>query len=49
MKLKVSNPFAGMVSFIFFFAIGLGAYIWVIMSELLPGTIRSKALYSTIF
>ena len=40
---------AGMVSFIFFFAIGPGAYILVIMSELLPGAIRSKVLSIALF
>ncbi|APD50717.1 sugar porter family MFS transporter [Francisella hispaniensis] len=40
---------AGMISFIFFFAIGPGAYVWVIMSELLPGAIRSKALSIALF
>ena len=40
---------AGMVSFIFFFAIGPGTYIWVIMSELLPRAIRSKALSIALF
>ena len=40
---------AGMVSFIFFFAIGSGAYMLVIMSELLPGAIRSKALNIALF
>ncbi|QIV95914.1 sugar porter (SP) family MFS transporter [Allofrancisella inopinata] len=40
---------AGLISFIFFFAIGPGAYVWVIMSELLPNNIRSKALGTALF
>lgn len=40
---------AGFISFIFFFAIGPGAYVWVIMSELLPNNIRSKALGIALF
>ena len=40
---------AGFVSFIFFFAIGPGAYVWVIMSELLPTSIRSKGLAVALF
>ena len=39
----------GFISFIFFFAIGPGAYVWVIMSELLPNNIRSKALGIALF
>lgn len=39
----------GFICFIFFFAIGPGAYIWVIMSELLPTQIRSKALAIALF
>ena len=40
---------AGFISFIFFFAIGPGAYVWVIMSELLPTNIRSKGLAVALF
>ncbi|MDE5035622.1 MFS transporter, partial [Francisella tularensis] len=32
----------GFILYIFFLAIGPGAYIWVIMSVLLPTNIRSK-------
>lgn len=39
----------GFVSFVFFFAIGPGSYVWVIMSELLPNNIRSKALGVALF
>ncbi len=39
----------GFLCFIFFYAIGPGAYIWVIMSELLPNAIRSKALGMALF
>ncbi|MGQ4001941.1 sugar porter family MFS transporter [Francisellaceae bacterium CB300] len=39
----------GLVVFIFFFALGPGAYVWVIMSELLPTQIRSKALAVALF
>ncbi|MED7819281.1 MULTISPECIES: sugar porter family MFS transporter [unclassified Francisella] len=39
----------GFLCFIFFYAIGPGAYIWVIMSELLPNGIRSKALGIALF
>ena len=39
----------GFLCFIFFYAIGPGAYIWVIMSELLPNGIRSKALGMALF
>ncbi|MED7789054.1 sugar porter family MFS transporter [Francisella sp. 19X1-34] len=39
----------GFLCFIFFYAIGPGAYIWVVMSELLPNGIRSKALGMALF
>lgn len=39
----------GFISFVFFFAIGPGSYVWVIMSELLPNSIRSKALGIALF
>ena len=39
----------GLIIFIFFFAIGPGAYVWVIMSELLPTQIRSKGLAVALF
>ncbi|MBK2078386.1 sugar porter family MFS transporter [Francisella tularensis] len=39
----------GFILYIFFFAIGPGAYIWVIMSELLPTNIRSKGLAVALF
>lgn len=39
----------GFLSFIFFFAIGPGAYVWVIMSELLPSSVRSKGLSIALF
>jgi sugar porter (SP) family MFS transporter len=39
----------GLIVFIFFYALGPGAYIWVIMSELLPTQIRSKALGVALF
>ncbi|KFJ42022.1 MFS transporter [Francisella philomiragia] len=39
----------GFILYIFFFAIGPGSYIWVIMSELLPTNIRSKGLAVALF
>ncbi|GAB4223168.1 MAG: sugar porter family MFS transporter [Francisella sp.] len=39
----------GLILYIFFFAIGSGAYIWVILSELLPTAIRSKGLAVALF
>ena len=41
--------FAGLISFIFFFAVGPGAVIWVILSELLPTAVRSKGLAVALF
>lgn len=39
----------GFILYIFFYAIGPGAYVWVIMSELLPTNIRSKGLAIALF
>ena len=39
----------GFISFVFFFAIGPGSYVWVLMSELLPNNVRSKALGIALF
>ncbi|WP_150468411.1 sugar porter family MFS transporter [Francisella sp. SYW-9] len=39
----------GLICFVFFFAIGSGSYVWVILSELLPNNIRSKALGLALF
>ena len=39
----------GLIAYIIFFAIGPGAYIWVIMSELLPTSFRSKGLAIALF
>lgn len=39
----------GFCFYAFFFAIGPGAYIWVMMSELLPTNIRSKGLSVALF
>jgi len=40
---------SGLLLFIFFFAVGPGALIWVMMSELLPTAIRSKGLAVALF
>ena len=40
---------AGLLLFIFFFAVGPGALVWIIMSELLPTAVRSKGLAVALF
>lgn len=39
----------GLLLFIFFFAAGPGALVWIIMSELLPTAVRSKGLAVALF
>ncbi|MFT6834143.1 MAG: SP family galactose:H+ symporter-like MFS transporter [Francisellaceae bacterium] len=39
----------GILLFIIFYAIGPGAFIWVILSELLPNLVRSKAMAMALF
>jgi hypothetical protein len=40
---------AGILGFIFFYAVGPGALIWTMMSELLPTRIRSRGLAIALF
>ena len=39
----------GLLLFIFFFAVGPGALVWIVMSELLPTAVRSKGLAIALF
>ncbi len=39
----------GMTSFILFFALGPGSLVWVLLSELLPGQVRSTGLAVALF
>ncbi|MCL5260067.1 MAG: sugar porter family MFS transporter [Gammaproteobacteria bacterium] len=41
--------FAGLITYIFFFAIGPGAVVWLAMSELLPTKVRGKGLALALF
>lgn len=48
-KLQAELSLLGFFGFIFFFAIGPGVVVWLVMSELLPTKVRGKALALALF